>query len=169
MNIEVILTPGEFCRFSVFDSFRRKKMWRSPVIFASILSVSAMICYLMNHVDGAVMLGTVLLVVGLGMPASYFFLFFRSLYKQVREQSLPRTVYTLTLTDEKEFHIANETQQVNYPWKKVHHVYRGKTATYLYVTPVQAFILPHYFVDGGANALWKLLSRKLPADKQTVL
>lgn len=169
MCIEVFLTAGEFCRFTIFDTFRRKKMWRSPAIFAAIMSVSAMICFFMHHVDGAIMLGTVLLIVGLGMPLTYFVTFFYSLYKQIRTQKLPRTVYTLTLTERKELHIENETEQVDYPWKKVHHVYRDKTATYLYVTPVQAFILPHYFVDGGADALWSLLRKKLPADKLTAL
>lgn len=169
MRIEVYLTAKEFCRFSTFDSFRRRKMWRSPAIFAAIMSVSALICFLMHHVDGAIMLGTVLLLVGLGMPTTYFILFFHSLYRQIRQQSLPRTVYTLTLTDTKEFHIENETEKVDYPWKKVHHVYRRKLATYLYVTPAKAFILPHYFVEGGAEALWKQLSKKLPKEKLTIL
>lgn len=169
MRIEVFLTAAEFCRFTMFDTFRRRKMWRSPVTFAAILSPCAMICYYMNHVDGAILLGTVLLLVGLGMPISYFLFFFVSLFQQIRKQKLPRTVYTLTLTDTKELHIENETEKVDYPWKKVHHAYRSRTATYLYVTPVQAFILPHYYVEGGANELWKLLAKKLPADKQTVL
>lgn len=169
MRIEVFLTAEEFCRFTMFDTFRRRKMWRSPVIFAAILSACAAVCYYMHHVEGAVLLGTVLLIVGLGMPISYFVSFFFSLFKQIRTQALPRNVYTLTLTDAKEFHIENETEQVDYPWKKVHHAYRGKMATYLYVTPARAFILPHYFVEGGAPELWKLLSKKLPSEKQTVL
>lgn len=169
MTIEVILTPGAFIRFTMFDIFCRRKMWKSPVMFAAILTACAMVCYYMHHIDGAVMLGTVLMVVGLGLVVFYFVSFFLSLFLQVRKQALPRTVYTLTLTDSKEFHIENETEKVDYPWKKVHHVYRRKLATYLYVTPVRAFILPHYFVEGGAEALWKLLSKKLPKEKLTVL
>ena len=169
MRIEVFLSTGEFWRFTMFDTYRRKKMWRSPAIFATLMSVSATICFLMHHVDGAVMLGTVLLIVGLGMPLTYFAMFFCSLYKQIRIQKLPRTVYTLTLTEGKEIHIENETEKVDYPWKKVHHAYRGKTAVYLYATPARAFILPHYYAEGGADALWKLISKKLPADKLTVL
>ena len=69
----------------------------------------------------------------------------------------------------KELHIENETEKVDYPWKKVHHVYRGKTATYLYATPARAFILPHYFIEDGADALWTLLRKKLPAEKLTAL
>lgn len=169
MKIEVVLTPGEFMRFTMFDTFRRKKVWRSPAIFSGILGTCGLFSFFMRHVDGAVFLGTVLLLVGVGMPIFYFLSFFLSLFLQIRKQALPRSVYTLTLTDTKEFHIENESEKVDYPWKKVHHVYRGKTATYLYVTPIQAFILPHYFVEGGADALWKLLSKKLPADRQTAL
>ena len=169
MTIEVFLTPGEFFRFTLFDTFRRKKMWQSPVIFASILTVCAMVCFYMHHIDGAVMLGTVLMVVGLGLAIFYFVSFFLSLFLQIRKQGLPRAVYTLTLTNTKEFHIANATEQIDYPWKKVYHAYRGKTATYLYATPTRAFILPHYFVEDGAEELWKLISKKLPANKLTVL
>ena len=46
---------------------RRRKVWKAPVTFASILSVSAVICFIMRHVEGAVMLGCVLLIVGLGL------------------------------------------------------------------------------------------------------
>ena len=169
MTIEVFLTPGEFFRFTMFDTFRRKKMWQSPVIFASILTVCAMVCFYMHHIDGAVMLGTVLMVVGLGLAVFYFVSFFLSLFLQICKQGLPRAVYTLTLTNTKEFHIANATEQIDYPWKQVYHAYRGKTATYLYATPARAFILPHYYAEGGSEELWKLISKKLPADKLTVL
>jgi len=170
MNIEVTLTPGEFIRFTMFDTFRRKKMWRSPVTFASIMGFSGIVCCLMHHMEGAVMLGTVLLLVGLGMPIFYFVYYFISLLIQTKKQSLPRTVYTLTLEESgKDIHIANETEQIDYPWKKVFHAYRGKTATYLYATPARAFILPHYFAEGGADALWKILTQRLPEDKRTIL
>lgn len=169
MTIEVILTAGEFLRFTMFDTFRRKKMGRSPAIFSGILGTCGMICFFMRHVDGAAMLGTVLLLVGIGMPVFYLLSFAASLFLQIRKQKFPRLVYTLTLTGGKELHIENETEKVDYPWKKVHHVYRGKTATYLYATPARAFILPHYFIEDGADALWTLLRKKLPAEKLTAL
>ena len=67
MTIEVNLTAELFRRFTLFDTFTRRKMWRSPVIFASILTVCGCICFFMRHVDGAVLLGCVLLFVGLGV------------------------------------------------------------------------------------------------------
>lgn len=169
MEIEVILTAGEFLRFTMFDTFRRKKMWRSPATFSGILGTCGIVCFLMRHVDGAAMLGTVLLLVGIGMPVFYLLSFAASLFLQIRKQKFPRLVYTLTLTEGKELLIENETEKVDYPWKKVHHVYRSRTATYLYATPARAFILPHYFVEEGAEELWKLISKKLPAERLTVL
>lgn len=166
MSIEVILTAGEFIRFTVFDTFKRKKMHRSPLTFAILLGISGLICLFMSHMEGAAMLGTVLLVIGLGLPVFYFTSFFFSLLKQIRVHKLPRCVYTLTLDpSSKTISIANEQEQISYEWKKVHHVYQGKTATYLYATAARAFILPHYYVEGGADALWTLIRKKLPDSK----
>lgn len=170
MNIEVNLTAKEFKRFSIFDTFRRRKMWRSPVTFASILSFCAVICYLMHHVEGAVMLGSVLLIVGLGMPITYFTAFFVSLNKQAKILGLPKLVYTLCLTEKADgIGIGNGHENAEYKWKDAFHVYRCKTATYLFMTPQRGFILPHSCVEEGADALWKLMEKKLPKEKRTVL
>ena len=40
MTIEVLLTAGEFIRFTVFDTFKRKKVHRSPLTFATLLGIS---------------------------------------------------------------------------------------------------------------------------------
>ena len=47
MTIEVTLTEEIFRRFTMFDLLKRRKMWRSPVIFASILGAAAIVCFLM--------------------------------------------------------------------------------------------------------------------------
>lgn len=170
MTIDVKLTAEEFKRFSLFDTFRRRKMWRSPVTFASILSFCALICYLMHHVDGAVMLGSVLLLVGLGMPITYFVAFFTSLNKQVKTLALPKKVYSLCLTEKSNgIAIENDHEHADYKWKDVYHVYRAKTATYLFMTPARAFILPHFCIAEGADALWRLINKQLPDERCTVL
>lgn len=170
MTVEVNLTAEEFRRFTMFDTFRRRKMWRSPATFASILSFCALICYLMHHVDGAVMLGSVLLLVGLGMPITYFAAFFSSLHKQIKTLCLPKKVYALHLTEKAQgIAIENDHEHADYAWKDVHHVYRSKTATYLFMTPTRAFILPHACVEEGADALWQLMEKKISPDRRTVL
>lgn len=172
MTIESMLTEEIFRKFTMFDMLRRRKVWRSPAIFASILGVSACICFIMRHVEGAVLLGSVLLIVGLGMPLVYFLSFFSSLRQQILAQGLkrPRAFYTLCLTEKADgIGIRNEKEQASYKWKDVHHVYRDTIATYLYMTPQRAFILPHTCIEEGPDALWKLIEKKVPTERRTVL
>lgn len=172
MIIEANLTEEIFRKFTMFDMLRRRKAWRSPAIFASILGVSASICFIMHHVEGAVMLGTVLLIVGFGMPLVYFVSFFSSLRKQILQLGLkrPRVFYTLCLTEKADgIGVRNETEQASYKWKDVHHIYRDTLATYLFMTPQRAFILPHTCIEEGPDELWKLFEKKIPKERRTIL
>ena len=147
-------------------------MWRSPVIFASILGSCACVCYIMHHVEGAVMLGTVLLSVGLGMPLVYFLTFFSSLKKEIKNQKLtpPRLVYTLELSEQPDgIFIRNKKEKATYKWEQVFHAYRDKNATYLFLTASRGFILPHDCVKEGSDALWALLNKTLSEKHRTIL
>ena len=168
MTIEVVLDKMLFQRFSVFHMLRHRKQWRSPLLFALIMGVSAAICFCMHRVDGAVLLGWVLLAVGLSLPCVYFLTFFQSLRKQVAANDLlrPRKVYTLHLTDDEDgIAVQNDHEQAQYCWKNVHRVYIDTLATYLYMTPDRAFILPHDYVGGSPETLWAMLSRNVSADR----
>lgn len=171
MTIEVELTGTEFRRFTLFDVLRRRKLWRGPVLFALILGISAALCFTKSDTQGAILLGNVLLTVGLGLPCVYFAYFFSSLSRQVRQQGLtrPQKVYTVTLTEKSQGILAdNGKEQLPYAWKSVHHAYRSGTATYLYLTPQRALILPHTCVE-DPEALWNLLTKKMPREKCTLL
>jgi len=172
MKIDVILSETLFRRFTMFDILKRRKMWRSPVIFASILSSCACVCYIMHHVDGAILLGSVLLLVGLGMPCVYFCTFFSSLSKEIKNQKLktPRQVYSLELTDKPDgIFIRNKSEKATYKWDQVFHAYRDKTATYLFITAQRGFILPHNCISEGSEALEELLIQMLPENRYTIL
>lgn len=172
MKIEVVLTEETFRRFTMFDLFRRKKVWRAPAIWAAILCTSAAICFVMSHVRGAVLLGWVLTIVGLGLPLSYFATFAQSMKNQVLASGLkrPKLVYTLVLTEKnKGIAVTNETEKAEYEWKQVHHAYRDTLATYLFITRDRAFILPNECVEEGEEELWKLLLWKLGALRCTDL
>lgn len=172
MKIDVILTAEIFRRFSTFDTLRRRQAWKSPAIFASILSACAIICYIMHQVDGAVLLGTVLLVVGLGMPFVYFLSFYLSVGDQIKKMSLKRNplhVYTLTLTEAADgIQVENGKERASYKWKQVHHAYRNKLDTYLFITPQRGFILPDTCVE-DVDELWQLLVKKLSTERCTDL
>ena len=172
MRIEVTMTEEIFRRFTLFDLMKRRKIWRSPAILAGILCPCACICFIMNHVRGSGLLGCVLLLVGLGLPLSYFSSFAASMKQQVLVQGLkrPKLVYTLVLTEKaKGISVSNETEHADYEWKIVHHAYRDQQATYLFITKERAFILPHNCIEEGEDALWLLLRRKLPAQRCTDL
>lgn len=171
MTIEVELSGEEFRRFTIFDLLRRRKQWRGPVLFALILGLSAALCFAKSDARGAVLLGNVLLVVGLGLPCVYFSYFFSSLSRQVRKQGLtrPQKVYTVTLEDKSTGILAdNSREQLTYAWKSVFHAYRNLTATYLYLTPQRALILPHSCME-DPDKLWALLEKRLPQEKRTIL
>lgn len=170
MTVPVDLSAAEFRRFSMFDTLKRRKMWCNPLIFAVILCISAVICLSMDRIRGGTFLGVVLLTVGLGLPCAYFLSFLLSVNQQIRQMGLarPKRVYTLTFGEQdKLIHIVNEKDHLDYPWKKVHHVYRDLTATYLYVTPRQAFILPDTSLEVEPEELLTLIRRKISPEKYT--
>jgi hypothetical protein len=172
MRIEVTMTEEIFRRFTMFDLFKRRKVWRAPAIWAAILCGSAAVCFFMNHVRGAVLLGWVLTLVGIGLPLSYFATFASSLKQQILSQGLkrPKHVYTLVLSERaKGISVSNETEHVDYEWKNVHHVYRDQTATYLFMNQARGFVLPHQCIEEGDDALWELLRKKVPEQRRTEL
>lgn len=172
MKIEVLLTGEVFRRFTLFDILKRRKMWKRPATWAAILCASAVICFIMHHVKGAVLLGGVLMMVGLGMPLSYFASFGASIKQQIVKLGLTRPIhaYTLVLTEKnKGIQVSNEKEKAEYEWNKVHHAYKDQLATYLFITAERAFILPHVCVEEGEDALWALMEKKLPPERRTVL
>jgi len=172
MKIEVYLEKAVFRRFTMFDILSRRKLWRSPVCFAAILGVCACICFAMRHVDGAVLLGSILLIVGLGMPCVYFSTFFLSLRRHIAASGLdtPRLVYTLELTrDDDGVHVRNDTEHAAYRWKDVYHIYRDTAATYLFMTADRAFLLPDACLETTPGELWQFLRSMVPEEKCTDL
>jgi hypothetical protein len=170
MTITTLLDAQTFRTFTKFDILSRRKYWKSPVLFAVIMSAAAVVCFLFHSIDGAVLLGSVLLLVGCGMPVLYFITFFRSLSKQVRLQQLdpPRVVYTVQLEKEPEgIKVRNATEQATYSWDKVWHAYRNWGCVYLYVTQDKAFLLPLSGERDGGDALWTLVGEMMGQEKRT--
>ncbi|MGE4455008.1 MAG: YcxB family protein [Sphaerochaeta sp.] len=167
MNIAVKLSEHHFRQFLIFNILKRLKLYKSPAIFASILTFSALISFLMHKVEGAVLLGIVLLVVGLGVPVVYFSTFFSSVKRQVAMQKLnpPRLVYTLEFSQESPLlHISNDKEKADYRWQDVHHAYIEKESIYLFLTKDKAFLLP-FDVLQDKQATIKLIEAKLGRER----
>lgn len=169
MTIAVWLSESHYRNFLIFNILKRLKLYKSPVIFASILTTSAIISFIMHRVQGAVFLGSVLLLVGLGVPAVYFISFFSSLRKQVKQQNLnpPRLVYTLQLEKGSEtFEITNDKEKAVYRWKDVFHAYYEKDAIYLFITEERAFLLPFTVLE-DCNEVFNLIEAKITTQRCT--
>lgn len=170
MKIEVWLTEKEFISFGWFDALRVKRAWRGPALFAAILGGAALLCFALHARRGAVLLGGALSAVALGLPAAWFLNFGLSLRRQARAAGLfgGKHAYTLWLyDDETGVAVENGTERAVYAWQQVFCLYRRGAASYLYITPGRAFLIPHGCVKGGADALWGLLARHIPAERQT--
>lgn len=170
MKVEVRLDEKDFFRFSLFDAFSRGRAWLRPAVFAAILGVCAGVCFALHDRRGAVLLGAVLLIVALGLPAAWFLSFFLSLRRQAREQELAggKYVYTLDLHDGEEgISVDKGREHAVFPWTQLHHAYRRPDAAYLYVTPQRAFLIPDHCAGGAADALWALIERRLPQQRRT--
>ena len=95
-TISVSTTMGEqgFRDFAVFDAFHHRKAWLRPAVFAAIMLAFAAVCLSqLGKRPGAGLLAAVLAIVGIGLPVSYFYSFFRSVSRQIKQMHLPRAFY----------------------------------------------------------------------------
>lgn len=164
ITVHSILDARIFREFALFDNFRRQRRWRPPVLFAGILLVSALLCFTQRaREEQAVLLGGILLAVGFGLPAVYFFNFFLSLKAQIRKLGLdkPSPAYTLVLDSAEGVRAATRRETAAYRWEELYGAYRVKNCIYLYVSAKRAYLLPEPQIEGGADALWRLLQEKI--------
>ena len=162
IKIESYIDERTFRRFKIFHVFRLYKAWKSPVIFASILCVSAIICFIKRATDGALFLGSILVLIGLTLPVVWFSTFFASLRKECKRWNLnpPRLVYTFELDDsDAGIHVANEKQRAVYRWDIAGKAYLDEGCIYLFMTADQAFLLP--YKEEQREELWGLFRARM--------
>lgn len=173
LSIPVRMDTDIFRDFAAFDVLQRQKRWRRPLVFTALMLVFAVVCFTqVGRREGAALLGAVLAVVGLGLPAIYFGMFFQSVNQQAKKMGIARgkDAYRVEL-DEAGIHMHPAGQQdrqaavADHPWDQVYGAWRTGQAIYLYVTDQQAYLLPAEQIPGGADAAWALLTSCLPAEK----
>ena len=157
--------PG-FHDFAVFDAFHHRKAWLRPAIFAAIMLAFAAVCLSqLGKRPGAGLLAAVLAIVGIGLPASYFYSFFHSVSKQIRQMHLPRAFYRVELADTG-IAVWMYGQQDNHEHTNRHAsdnlycAYRKDNALYLYVEKEKAYLL-----NDRMEAVWQFLTGILPKEK----
>ncbi len=166
--VPVQLDGSIFHRFAIFDTYVRQKRWRMPALFAVMMAFFAIICYSRYETDGAVLLGTVLLVVGIGLPLVWCINYELSLRKEIKKLHLetPQRAYTLLFSPDG-IEVSRDRGKTFSPiaWGSIVHVYRHSGCTYLYIDASHAYLLPHSQVEGGEDKLWALMQASLPAEK----
>lgn len=163
ITIPVTLSRAAFRRFAIFDTFRRQRRWRLPIGFMLILLTFSVYLYLQTDKPQSALIATVLLLIGIGLPAVYFASFYVNLQKSVKQNRLPRLVYTLSLRDG-DLTIRSETRKdetLTLQWTQLFAAYRARGAVYLYVLPTRAFLLPDGQADVPDDALWAFIQKRL--------
>jgi len=170
VTVNVQMDAKTFKRFARFDTYSLRRRWRSPAIFAAILTVFAFVAFLMEgRAEQASLIGWLLLVIGLGLPAAYFLHYELQLSAQVRRLSIkkPKPAYFVTLTDEGVRVVNNMAKEapLSLSWDQVPAAYRRADAVYLYHTENRAFILPAKDASVSLASLWDVFAAHLPKEK----
>lgn len=151
--------------FSLFDTFRLRRRGAKPALFSIVFVVFAVICFAAVDKEQNWLLGSVMLLIGLGMPAVYVGMFLSQVKAQAKKLRLApaRRVYTLTLSTEcvTVTNDLKEEEQVRLEWEKISGAFRRKNAIYLYATAQRAFILPNGQADATPDELWAMLKENL--------
>lgn len=114
---------------------------------------------------GAGLLAAVLAIVGIGLPVSYFYSFFRSVSRQIKQMHLPRAFYRVELADTGIAVWMYGQQDKPEPtsrhaWDSFYCAYRTDNAVYLYIEKEKAYLL-----NDRMEVVWKFLAGILPKEK----
>ena len=167
ISIQSKITPKVFREFALFDTMHRQKRYRGPLLFAVILAVFAGICFSQQgRHEQAVLLGSVLLTVGLGLPLAYILIFLSSVRTKAKQLKLGNApaAYTVSLSPEAVV-VTDGEQRAEYVWKDIVYAYRIKWSTCLYVGANRAYLLPIASQQEEAEQ-WSLISHQLPPEKR---
>ena len=164
ITIPVRLDAKTFRRFGWFDTFRLRRRWVRPAIFAAIMLAFAAVALFSKRPQSGLIAG-VLGGVGIVLPAVYVGSFLAQLNAQIRLRKLdtPRRVYTVKL-DFDGLRVSNDQRKEGeqfVKWQDAFAAYRAKDCVYLYVSPVKCFLLPDGQADVSDDELWDYLTKRM--------
>lgn len=164
-TIPANLDRHDFVQFALFNTFRLKKRWKSPLIFFCIMAAFAAVCFAVRKThDQAVLLGTVLLSVGLVLPAAWFLMFLSSVRAEAKKHGLSKTkAQYFTLLSRDSFKVIRDKDEAAFSWADLYMAYRVKGCIYLYANADRAYLLPDC---EDSDAAWDLICSRLPEEKK---
>ena len=155
--------PDLFREFAIYDAFVYKKRGIRPMIFAVFFLLVAIIAFTRrSYTEGAALLGVVLLVVGLGLPAIYILRYLYSVSKRAKGFSGDETAYALILNTVG-VDVEKGEQSMHYSWDQITFACRLSHSICLYVTSNHAFLLPRE--DADSAAAWDMIREHIPPSK----
>ena len=128
IKIPANLDSKDFVRFGLFDAFRRKKLWKAPLLFTVIMLSFGGVCFgLRTKNPQALLPATILTVIGLLLPLVWFFLFLSSLKTQAKKFRLSKAKaqYVTSLSPDRIKVVKGKEEGIFY-WKDVYMAYRAK-------------------------------------------
>ena len=164
LMIPATIDSHDFLRFALFDTFRMKKRWKMPLLFACIMSAFSVVCFAMYKTrEQAVLLGIVLLAVGLVLPMVWFLLYVSSVKSEGRKHGLSKTkAQYCSWLDRNGLKVVRDKEEAVYAWKDLSMACRVKDCIYLYVSPARAYLLPEC---DDCDAAWALITSHIPQGK----
>lgn len=165
VTAHVKINAGIFRRFALFDVFRLKRRWVSPAVFCAVFMVFSFLCMASGR-EQAGLIGTILQIIGLGLPVCYVLSFLVQVHDQCKRLGLKtlRPAYTLNL-GETQLRVINDMQkepEITLPYASLYGVWRASGAYYLYAAPARAFILPDGQCPLSPVELYDLFLERLP-------
>ncbi len=160
------ITPEIFQEFAWFDMLRQQRRYRAPLIFFLIMAGFSVICFLaVGRLNGALLIGCVLLGVGLILPLGWLLSFFLSVRAESKRLKLAKApvAYTLNLTGAG-LSVSNEKEKADFKWEQIYRACRLRRCICLYVAPQKAFLLPTGELE-DRDALWEDLCARLAKGK----
>ncbi len=170
LTVNVRMDGRLFKRFARFDTFALRRRWVLPVGFAAILSAFALVAFAMHgRAEQAKLIGVLLLIIGLGLPAVYFLHYELQLGAQVRRLGIksPKPAYFVTLTEDGVRVVNNMAKEAPLvlSWDQLYGAWLRRDAIYLYHAENRAFILPAKDASVLLPTLWDFISRHLAKEK----
>lgn len=153
MTLHVELDGRTFCRFALFDAFKREGRWRRPVLFACIMLAFSCVCL----VGGSVLLASVFSIIGLGLPAVWVGTFLFQVNAQARRLDSAHAAYDVALDENG---VSGPGLEAPLPWDQVHAAYCEGNCVYLYVNPLRAILIPSG--TAGFGELGPFLAQHMP-------
>ena len=157
--VDVNLDGAMYRRFCRYDTWLLGRRWVRPLIFAIMLLAFSAVCFgLSGSFSGATLLGIVLAVVGVGLPAVYFASDHMAVTGRIKKFRLDgkkkRHANRVTLSPRAGVTIeTGKGDPLALGWPALYGAHRGKGVVYLYTEAKHAFILPD---DSGE--VWRMIS-----------